>query len=78
MNHRCIVDYPNQKHYSTLKKISDIKKVKLSAAKEKRISLGRNLHKDSQCKSIPDNIIVNSYHIHLDPCYKRLETLIFS
>ena len=37
-----------------------------------------NLHHESQHKSIPDNIAINSHHIHLDPCYKRIETLILS
>ena len=72
MNHGCIVHYPNQKHYSTLKKVSVTNKEKITAAKEKRFSLGGNLHQESQCKSIPDNIIVNPNHIHLDPYYKRL------
>ena len=52
MNHGCIVHYPNQKHYSILKKVSEINKEKLSAAKEKRFGLGGNLHHESQCKSI--------------------------
>ena len=29
-----------------------------------------NFYHESQCKSIPDNIVINSRHIHLDPCYK--------
>ena len=77
-NSECIVHYPNQKSYSTLKKVSQINKERLCAAKEKRIKLGGNLHHESQCESIPDDIIVDSHHIHLDPCYKRSEPLAFS
>ena len=60
-----LVHYPNEKHYSTLKKVLAISKEKLSAAKEKYISLGRNLYCISQRKSIPDNFIVSSHHITL-------------
>lgn len=54
-NHGCRVHYPNQKRSSTLKKVLEINKENLSAAKEKRISLVRNLQHESQCKSIPNN-----------------------
>ena len=67
MNHGCIVHYPNQKHSSALKKLSEIKKEKISDAKEKRINLEGNLHNESRCKSIPNNIFVNSHRIHFDP-----------
>ena len=60
-----LVHYPNEKHYSTLKIALAISKEKLSAAKEKYISLGRNLYCISQRKSIPDNFIVSSHHITL-------------
>ena len=69
MNHECIVYDPNQKHYSTVNKISEIHKEKRSAVKEKRVDQGINLPRESQCKSIPDNATVNSYHTYLEPYY---------
>ena len=37
MNHGCIFNYPNQNHSSTLKKVSEINKEKISTAKKKRV-----------------------------------------
>ena len=44
MNHGCIVHYPNQTHYATLKNVLEISKEKICAAKVKRFSLGGHLH----------------------------------
>ena len=44
------VHYPNQKHHSTFKKVSEIDKEKISVTKDNRISLNGNLHHDTAQK----------------------------
>ena len=76
MNHKFMVYYPNQKHYSKFKK----KLQKLTRKKYPQLKKSEPVwvqFTSSQCKNIPHNIIFNSLHIHLDPCYNRLTTLIF-
>ena len=74
MNHGCTVHYPNQKHYSTLNKVSEINKEKRSTVKEKQFSQGGHFPHESQYQSIPDNTIVNSHHTYLE----RLKPLTLS
>ena len=70
-NDVCIVHYSNQSSYSTLKRVSEIIKERLIDAKKKKEEVGGNNHHMEQSNQIPDEIQVNSHHIHMEPCYKR-------
>ena len=54
---------------SSLSKSKALFDLKESFRNQQGISLGGNLHHESQHKSIPDNIIVNSHYIYLDRYY---------
>ena len=65
---KCVVHYPDQKCYSTIKELLHVNKERIIKAKEKRLEQG--VHYD-QCSEIPDTFEEGVHGIHLEPCYKR-------
>ena len=60
----CIVHYPNQRHYSDVKQLSDTNKDKITKAKVKRMQEGgSHLHYD-KCSIIPDTLAEEVHGIH--------------
>ena len=67
----CIVHYPDQRHYSDVKELSDRNKDKITKAKVKRMQEGSSHLHYNQCSTIPGQFVEGIYGIHLESCYKR-------
>ena len=66
----CVVHYPNQRHGSNVKELSDTNKDKITKTKVKSMQEGGSQLLYDQCSTIPDTFVEGVHGIHFEPCHE--------